>query len=616
MHTSGVTYRFLAFFILCSSSVFAMQFDMTYGDRVSHPSRINDGRNDGISHAANRAKLAYYLQDTYNGKKLEGFSLPGTQYLKLEYWDDPESRMSDSFLQILETWEISPQSNWIVNLFGVGIWRGNRTLLSNVLHKLPSISVLYWRLGEPIPPDTIEFLESKHPLCQLHYEMDLDYEGPEEGGPVRHGGRHQEDDEQTLARREKASTVAHNSILNSSILHSLKVEVQERGRKREPRKMDLVLRILTTCPNVKELDISVNSMRAHGRRLRYPTDDLCAFDFTSSNQTLAPLESLSIEGYGLHEKPNGLRWMEWEADEPQRDILYAPWKYLPIAAIKYFGYSKINEWGGLDRSYLKQDTSQLKSGAETNIDIWLDRMDWSQLYNLSIKNPSTKDLAKLGSDRLPNLRAVQFSGYYADHHAILDFISNSSSHLESIQFDGIHFCSLTQVANILAEFHGSTLQTLIIKHSQPSTTRYRSTQNLYRFPRTSFLNATHLVHLRDSMPKLATLDLDIFVDEEWDYEVLDTLTSFTELENLTLRFEAHVSSWDGMGEEEEEEEEDLDGSFGYYGYKNSETTRSQNKLYLMTGVKEYLTKRKAGKRFKKLETWVGKDVWASNFELS
>jgi hypothetical protein len=208
-------------------------------------------------------------------------------------------------------------------------------------------------------------------------------------------------------------------------------------------------------------------------------------------------------------------------------------------------------------------------------------------------------------DRLPRLQNVEFSGYYAHHHAILDFLGNSSFNLESIQFDGINFCSLTQVVRTIVHHHGSSLHTLVLKHSQPRISLYGAprNQNQYRFPSTSFLNVTHLVQLRESILGLATLDLDILVGEEWDYELLNTLTSFSELEYLTLRFEVPVGGWGS-----EDEDDLLEETLGYPEYGEFRTKETDNKLYMMMGLKEYLSKRKMGKPFKKLETWVGSEV--------
>jgi hypothetical protein len=592
------------------------EMDITYGDTTTQLSHIKDPRADGISFEASQAKLSMYLKHIYQGKKLEEFSLPGPQLLKLEYWDEPLHRTRDHefFLHILETLEFSSQSTWIVEIGNSEKWPGNRTLLGTVLRRLPLIMSLSWIQGEPIPLEILKFLEDNHPFCRLFYKLDFGYWRPEglavkrrQATQHRRTKQHSEEDDEECAAEEKLRAVSRESILNSTNLHSLKVSIPNGGRKREPYKMDMILSVLTTCPNIKELDISITR---HGGCVVYDTDDLYAFDFTSSDAALAPLESLNIDGYLFHTKPNGLEWKEWEAEHPKRDILYTPWKYLPDSLINYVGHSKIKEWGGLQSSRVKFDTASLKPGTRTNLDIWLERMDWTHLHTLQMTDASTKTLEKFGGDILPSLRNVKFSGYYSHHHAILDFISNSSFILESIQFDGISFCSLSEVISTIVKYHGSSLRTLVIKHSQPSRAFYiPKRENNYRFPSTSFLNVTHLAQLRESIPELVTLDLDILVSEEWDYELLNVITSFPELEYLTLRFEPSAVGGD------DDDDDDEDDSLDYVRYEVGHH-KIDNKLYLMMGLHEYLTKRKIGKPFKKLQTWVGSEVVGEAEEIS
>ncbi len=196
----------------------------------------------------------------------------------------------------------------------------------------------------------------------------------------------------------------------------------------------------------------------------------------------------------------------------------------------------------------------------------------------------------------------------------MDFLSNSSFRLESIKFDGIYFCSITQAISSIVENHGPSLHTLVIKHSQPSRRYYGglyspSERNRpYRHPGTSFLNGTQIAQLRDNIPGLRTFDLDIVVGEEWNYEFLDTLNSFPELEYLTLRFEAPAGGWDD-GDEGDHELDEERIVYQHYGQSSEYRYKEiDHNLYLMVGLKEYLTKGKVGKPYNKLETWVGSEV--------
>jgi len=575
---------------------------LKYGESTPQLSGIKDSRDNGILYEANRAMISLYLKDTYRGKKLEEFSLPGSQQLMLEYEDTPQSKKSEAFLQAFEHLELSAESTWDIEIKGGSDYPANMTLLSNMLQRLPALASLHWKNDKLIPVNIIQFLESKHPRCRLSYKLPLWALRNEEGDwTIDHRSQPSKAAEAVDAAKYTGG-LARESVLNSTILHSLKVSVVNGGRWSAPWRMDLILRILTTCPNIKELDISV--MRAGGC-VTFHTNDPYSFDFTSSNVTMAPLESLAVDGYRFQGKANGRDWNEWEADQPKRIILSAPWKYLPDSIINYIGYPKIQSLGGLDNLYVKRDNSPLKPGTETNLDIWLERMDWTHLHTFKITDPSFETLEKLRGDTLPSLRNVKFSGYNGDHHAILDFLSNTSTNLESIYFHGVNFCSMNEVVNTVVDHHGSSIHTLVLKHWTPGdrsrAVMYSSqprNKRPYRYPSKSFLNITHLVYLRDNTPGLVTLDLDIEVPEEWNYELLDTLASFPELKQLTLRFE----------EQYDDEDDDID-DYGYAGHWDGSTYRmNENQLTLMMGLKAYLTKKKVGQRFEKLEIWVGSEI--------
>jgi hypothetical protein len=594
---------FLIYCSLCVTGYSQMSQTLGFGDSTPRLSEIKDSRDDGISYEANRAMIRLYLKDTYPGKRLEDFSLAGSQELKLEYEDTSQSKKNEAFLQVFENLELSTESTWDVDIKGSCGYRANMTLLSNVLHRLPSLTSLHWRNEKLIPVEITRFLEANHPRCRLYYSLPLWSRRWDEIQDLTiEDGSQQSKFLELMDAADPARGLPRESILNSTILHSLKVDVVNGGRYPAPWRMDLILRILTTCPNIKKLDITV---KRAGGCVVFPTNDPYAFDFTSTNGTIAPLESLAIDGYRFQSKANGQDWKEWEADHPERYILKMPWKYMPDSIINYIGYPKIQSLGGLENFVLQRGTSALKPGTKTNLDIWLERMDWTNLHTFKITNPCSVTLAKLGRDTLPSLRNVEFSGYNGNHHAILDFLGSISASLESIHFDGISFCSMNEVVTTVVEHHGSSLRTVVLKHWTPDdhyhTAVYSRSRNRrsYRFPSSSFLNVTHLIHLRDNMPGLVALDLDIEVTEEWNYEILDTLASFPELQQLTLRFEEQFEDSDEM--------DDMDG-YGYERYwDDSSYRRNENQLTLMMGLKTYLTRKKFGKEFEKLEIWVGSE---------
>ncbi len=230
----------LFFYIVGATSYSEIPQSVMYGDTTPGTLQlwqIKDTRGDGISFEARRAALDLHLKDTYHGKKLGDFSQPGTQRLKLGYRYTQQSKKSDALLEALETLELSTGGIWEIEISGREASFGNRTLLSNVLYRLPTISSVHWNEGEPIPLEIVRFLEARHPLCRLYYELPLHHWEITHTGPKidRRIPRSQQPEAvEALAVEKRIRAIARESVLNSTILHSLKVRVVNGGREREP----------------------------------------------------------------------------------------------------------------------------------------------------------------------------------------------------------------------------------------------------------------------------------------------------------------------------------------------------------------------------------------------
>jgi hypothetical protein len=221
-------------------------------------------------------------------------------------------------------------------------------------------------------------------------------------------------------------------------------------------------------------------------------------------------------------------------------------------------------------------------------------MDWTRLHTLKIADPSSLILRLLEGDTLLSLKKISFSGYYADHHAILQFLSRTHTPLKSLTFDGINFCSLDETVSTIVKYHGLTLQTLVLKHRHTrSHNYYPYSYKPYRYPSDAFLTTTQLSSLRDSCPTLNTLEIDIETSAYWNYSILDTLTSFTELEHLVLRFEETKARNEYMYPTWDEDDDDWE-------------SKTEVRL-VMIGLANYLRKNKSGKPFDTLETWVDQE---------
>jgi hypothetical protein len=314
--------------------------------------------------------------------------------------------------------------------------------------------------------------------------------------------------------------------------------------------------------------------------------------------SLPPLEVLKLDGYIFETRPNGEEWgtlYGWEETKVYR----WPWNKLPISVTNWIGYDRIQSMGGAWSSWAKisPDDENLE---ENNLDAWLQAMDWSHLHTLSITSPTPETLRKLNGDTLPSLTGATFeTGYQDPVTPILEFLSNTSSPLKSITIESITGLEATpsHILDIIATHHCPALLTLKLTHElskEPQiglATWYDAKE--WQHPNSSFFNSTLLSQLRDSCPGLQGLDIDIESQDEWDYELLDTLASFERLRNLTLRFEPERAGQ----------------VYKHYGYDTLEQLRTYNALVgpVIAGLKGYLKERKMGVPFEKVEVWIGWD---------
>lgn len=240
----------------------------------------------------------------------------------LRYMDSDCGRSAQEAVQTLTIQGYSSLTNW--------------TLVESALSKAQYIHEIHWHHHGPIPTRLIKSLERNHPTCRLYYELRFPSSDPFDSSvpfaqPVGKEGEH----DIRCTERE--------SVLNSTLLYSLQAHTCY-GDYPNPDGLRLIHRILATCPNTRELDLSLSwgGCLALG-------DPPYAFDFSSyplANERLPPLEVLKLNGYALANKLNGGRWIEWELSKPQYNFLRWLWYHLPDAVIDWIGYRTIHRLGG------------------------------------------------------------------------------------------------------------------------------------------------------------------------------------------------------------------------------------------------------------------------------
>jgi hypothetical protein len=224
--------------------------------------------------------------------------------------------------------------------------------------------------------------------------------------------------------------------------------------------------------------------------------------------------------------------------------------------------------------------------------MWLELMDWSHLHTLHLFYPSLESLRKLSDSTLPSLQHVLYSGKY-----IVDFLAITTSPLKSVSLEKVSLCPPGEVINAITKYQRAALKSLKMNYRSPSDgvgmLEYCSKPN--HFPSDGFLNSTHLSDLLFACPNIETLDIDLGMKEEWDYNLLDTIVSFPELTTLVLRFrDSEAETW-------------IQSSDELFPYEGEGDLLYYLEIYdtLMQRLAAYLRKKKVGKELEILETWVG-----------
>ncbi|KAG4435972.1 hypothetical protein IFR05_008553 [Cadophora sp. M221] len=582
-------YTLLLFFSLYASarctSYAPRDYFAAMNNRQDDPHQLSstkDPRINGISYEIYKASIEQYLKTASPGRTLEDLAKPDIQKIKLNCWDAWSCIKTDAFLRSLSDIEISGQGIWNIDVGGNPSCQSNITLLAYFIGNLPNVAKLSWNTGWPIPPVLLDSLETKHPACRLYYNLPFSHYG--EYGFADDGRRNASEANQYRMEFHKNRTLARRSILNSTNLYSLKAYI-DYTHTDGPEKMDLIHQVLLTCPNIRELDLQVWRSGCHQQSNRS-----FAFNVEKYNTTLPPLEILKVAGYRFDYPADGI-W-RWPLREYKKVLLW-PWTKLPAFMIKLAGRPLIHNAGGFMSEEIP--SPRLEDLNTTNLDAWLEYMDWSNIHTLEIDSPDEQSLQKLGRYKLPNLKSFSVRGgcqsCSTSDKSTLEFLTTLSP-LESLALVKWKTTALDEILGVITEHHSS------LKSFEFSQCRVTFCKNEYNTDYSgcgwrehgngTFPNGTQLTRLFSICPDLHSLDIEIQTSAEWDYDVFDTLASFPILNCLTLSF---VS-----GERR--------SSHAEFGYNAQRQHRDDELELLIIGIKAYLKKRKSGVPFEQLRTLV------------
>lgn len=369
-------------------------------------------------------------------------------------------------------------------------FQGDWKLLEKVFDHLSGLERVDWEASKAIPKKILRSLEENNPDCHLHYTAPFTKLNPEK------------------------------SIIGSKVLYSLKAQIVYQA---DPNleDLDLVFNALGSCPNLKELDLSIDHQGCV-----LSDGQPWAFDFLSKPDIkFAPLEKLTIDGYHFDQKPDaGYYWQNLPGGPRGSDPSWY-WSHLPQAIMYYLKRYRF----GSSLAGLKRELWPAVDPVETSLDWWLKVMDWSSLHSLDLKSPMEVTLTKLDAKTVPALRNLTLSGGWRSKpgQAALSFVSTTARPLEGLSLQNMEFESLASVVETISK-HQKQLQTLAIHQAEDN---WGTDHHLMS------LNTTEVSKILHSCPKLQKLDIDMERSSDWDAEFMRAIfSSAPDLSHFVLHF--------------------------------------------------------------------------------
>lgn len=556
-----LSYCFLAFLCFWCPSAKSVFNGVEQDNKLPRLLNAEDSRIDGISYEVNRALVAEHLKATSHGctlmgphgSTLEDLMKPGVQHISLSYWDRWTCSRTDNFLRIVNDTNLSSDGTWQIEALGGWGYQGNMTLLADVIRTLPSITEFHWKAERLIPAIILESLQTNHPNCRLYYTIPMSKFGDEQRSDHLpwniDGSRTEQNLLRIMETRQIIEATTPQSILRSKNLYSLIAHI-DHNHLFPSEKLDLIHRILLTCPNIRELELKIDIARCASSDQSKCCEDpsrkaILAFDFTRHDGTLPPLEVLKLEGYRFDFAVNGTH-VDSEVNMP-----------LEMA----------------------------------NLNAWIKHMDWSHLYSLHLSNELTSTLKRLFADTMPSLRHFRIDGGDLNHvrAPVVRYLAKIPP-LESLAIEEAELRPIDTLLDVI-ESHHSTLRSFKLNHQRDGPRTSEAGHSFYpshfQYSPATLLTSAQLIRLFAICPNLHSLDLDIQIESGWNYEILDTLLSFPGLTELTLRLppetaEQHFSGFHLQGQPDQPELK-----------------------IAMKGLRSYLKARKLGKPFEVLKTFLG-----------
>ncbi|KAK1997671.1 hypothetical protein LX36DRAFT_61411 [Colletotrichum falcatum] len=259
---------------------------------------------------------------------------------------------------------------------------------------------------------------------------------------------------------------------------------------------------LSRCPDIKSLKLRVAGLGCteHPDRWSFP------FDLATPSRYPSALEALDLEGYRFDDSA----WAE--ASQPPHPTGSRFWD-----AVAWLGSGRVRDW-------LRWLPLSPEQKAKTNLDLWVDAMDFSHVRELSLRGMwgLSLDLRALAAqlESLRSLTITSSDGTWA-RDLILALPENS----------------LTSLTWQLSGETGASVLPVLRHHAQSlKSLEWREPESNYRQRRV--MTPGEIAELGRMAPNLERLTLDVNRNGTWPLEHLEALaTSFPNVVNVTIFLE-------------------------------------------------------------------------------
>ncbi|KUJ09466.1 uncharacterized protein LY89DRAFT_288513 [Mollisia scopiformis] len=379
------------------------------------------------------------------------------------------------------------------------------------------------------------------------------------------------------------------SLTNSSLLYSLKADI-EWADEANYEAVDFVFAALANATGLRELDLYL-----HHEGCVVGRDTPQAFPFAGyPDVRFQPLEVLRLDGYKLDESEDG----GWEWKQRGR----APWKapsWSDWFREKWFEWSRKKWFGEVGENEATESNNR-----RTNLEAWLEVMDWSHLHTLHLAWPSKATLNHLQGQTLPALTnlSLAISDYFGDAKAqdIIPFLTNTAQPLRGV----IIKSSQTELGDPI-------LETFIAAPNLTQELRQFSYRHGPELEDKSFLSQDLISKFLHSTPSLESLDIELprDVNTSTDTGLFSNLINSPSLKKTTLRFPSpdldyQTMRWDDSGSQLSMQYHEMRRNYYTSNGTDDEADPLFNEDTALAMFKK-MRARKRGAELKELELYVG-----------